>query len=196
MKAAAVALAAVFATAGCSSFQHSRGDPSALAEPTFVVDVSSRGDMLDSLGPPLRVAAAGDGVAFLYEHVETRETQLGVSLDGLKLPFFKAVVARGSAERDALIAVFDAQGVLRAVARDRWSEELGRGGAVQFLWTALPIADASAFDVSPPAAGWPKELLAELPVGLNRPHSPDSGEAGIEQLATTRRVGQHTLELR
>lgn len=196
MKAAAVTLAAAVATAGCSSFQHSRGEPSALAEPTFLVDVSTRGEVLDALGPPLRVAAAGDGVVFLYEHVETRETQLGLSLDALKLPFFKAVATRGSAERAALIAVFDAEGILRALARDRWNEDLGRGGAVQFLWAALPIADTSAFEIPLPAAGWPKQLLAELSVGLNRPHNPDSGEAGIEQLATTRQVGQHTLELR
>ncbi len=192
----ALALLVAVALAGCSSFRHIRGEPLSLDEPTFIVGASTRGDVLDALGPPLRVAAAGDGVAFLHEYVETRETQIGLSLEAVKLGFLKAVIARGAADRAALVTVFDAAGLLRAVAHDRWDEDLGRGGAVQFLWVALPIADTSALAARPPAAGWPRQLLAELPVGLNRQHDPDGGEAGIEQLATAWRVGQHTLELR
>jgi hypothetical protein len=195
LRRAALGLVAL-ALGGCSSFEVRRGEALPSEQLDFEIGVAERGAVLDALGPPLRVAALGDGVAFLYEEVVTRETQIGVSLDALNLGFLKAVVARGEADRKAVLAVFDADGVLRALAQDAWREDLGAGGALQLLWVAVPLSDAAELEVDPPAVHWPAHLLAEVPVALNRVQSLDGGAAGLEQVATPREVGQHALELR
>ena len=84
---------------------------------------TTRAEALALLGPPKRLSAYRDGVAFLYEYVEKDEGQLGLGLDLLKLPWIKLSFGQGAADRQVLLLAFDR---LRA----RLVQQLGWGQGV------------------------------------------------------------------
>jgi hypothetical protein len=181
---------------GCSVFEREYGADVPDEAPPFQVGVTSRSEVLEVLGPPIRVAATPGGSAFLYEHVVSDEKQFGVSLSAIDLDIFKALVARGVADREVLILTFDGADLLDGQAYDRWTERLGTGGSVQFIFAAVPIIDTSRLSEDPPAEIWPTAMLRSLGETLNDPHGLERGDTGLEQLTTPTAVGQHALELR
>ena len=85
---------------------------------------------------------------------------------------------------------------MSAQAHNVWTEELGSGSAVQLIVSAVPLIDTSRLEEAPPAMTWPQQLLEDLPVTLNAAQSLETGQGGLEQLATPEAVGQHALEMR
>lgn len=180
---------------GCSQIREDVGQPLVVNE-AVLASVSSFHEALDRFGPPHGVARSRSAMVFLYEEIDLAETQLGVSLSTGDLALFKAVAARGTAERRLLVITFDALGRTRSARFDTYLQPAGRGAALQFLFAVAGIVDDDDLSLSPAAHDWGMQLLeADLPVALNRAQSMHTGRGGLEQRGTPTSVGQRTLEL-
>jgi hypothetical protein len=165
------------------------------------------GDVINTLGPPSKISALPNAVAFLYEQVITIENQLGVSTSSVEdlflgaasteaLKLFKLSFAKGRLNRQALILVFDLDGRLRVKAFGTWSEKLGRGFGLNIIFQAVPLIKTGYLRAEPDQHGWGAGLLDPLPVTLNVRQSLATGQSGVQLRGTSTAVGQHTLELR
>jgi hypothetical protein len=141
-------------------------------------------DVLKELGCPLKVARNGDGVAFLYEYVYLKEGQIG-------LTFGKA-----SADREALVMVFDRDGILRTERFTAWDQKLGTGFSAQLIVDVGSVVDTTAVRSGIDPNDWGAMMLRPLPQTLNASQSIDDGRYGLEQRGTPEKVGQRTLEMR
>lgn len=182
---------------GCTMIRTESGQPievTALPEPGESVHYR---DVLARLGPPNRMSASESELLFLYEHISSRERQLGLSLDIEWLNLFKFNYGRGETDREAAVMVFDPDGDLRACHYATWADDLGGGIAVQFIVSILSVVDTSELEADPFQHHWAARLLEpNLAVGLNDPHSLETGRAGLEQRGTPDHAGQHALESR
>ncbi len=152
-------------------------------------------DVLSALGPPHRVARAGEGYAFLYHHFDIEEDQIGLGNQVPVLEWFKLSLA--SAEADALVTLltFDASDQLTAIGHVKDLEELGQGGSMMLNIMFTSIIDAERILDDPWLINhWGMSLAKPLPAALNTPNSPDDGAAGIELRGTPRGIGQRSLE--
>jgi len=164
---------------------------------SFEVGRARRAEVLEELGPPVRVAAHGDGCALLYEHVRLDEGQFGLSFESLGralgmpwLSWIKLSLGNSDARHDVGLLVFDRQGVLVGRAVGEWQEVFGKGASVQVLVTVDQVVDAGTIREAPLALGWGRQLLLPLPVGLNLAHRAD-----LEARGTGSKAGQRSLEL-
>lgn len=152
-------------------------------------------DVLARLGPPHRVAAVGEGYAFLYFFFDIDEDQIGVSSQLPVLRLFKLSLA--SAEADQLVAVlqFDAAGQLLAAGRWKDVEGLGSGGSIGLAILYTSIIDSDRLTEDAWAVNqWGASLLKPMPRGLNHFNTADSGDNGLELRGSPNRIGQRTLE--
>lgn len=72
------------------------------AKAMLLVGETNYSQTLNQLGPPAKVSALGNGLAFLYEHTRAAENQLGINLEIQPVPWlrwFKLTTARGKAKR-------------------------------------------------------------------------------------------------
>ena len=184
---------------GCTIIKENIDAPIDHAKAELLVGETKYSQALNQLGPPAKVSALGNGLAFLYEHAVTAENQLGINLEIQPVPWlrwFKLTTARGNAQRQALLLVFDEQGILQIQRFHEWDENLGGGSSVQFFIAVASLVDTSQFvDVIGPHQ-WGRSLLRPLPQTLNMRQSLDMGTGGIELQATPTKAGQHTLEMR
>jgi len=146
-------------------------------------------------------------LAFLYEQVVTVENQLAVSTSSVEylllgaasieaLRLFKLSLAKGKLNRQALVLVFDLDGLLRAKTFGTWRANLGRGFGFNVIFQAVPLVKTAYLRNAPDQHGWGKSLLEPLPITLNAGQSLATGRSGLELRGTSTAVGQHTLELR
>jgi hypothetical protein len=152
-------------------------------------------DVMAAMGPPHRVAAAGSGYVFLYQHYDIEEDQIGLSSEVQFLKWFKLSLA--SAEADELVTVmtFDQQDQLVTISHWKDLEELGQAGSMMLAIQFSSIIDSGRMTSDPwPVSDWGQSLLKPLPASLNEFSSPDSGAAGLELRGTPANVGQRTLE--
>ena len=161
----------------------------------FTLGETHISDVLDKIGPPSKLSRYNDGLVFLYESIVINERQLGLSSDYNVLRLLKFSYARGSADREVLLLVFDAEGYLSLKDYSEFGENLGSGQAIDFLFSIQSLVDSSRLEEEPPSLSWGSSLLSPLPVVLNYPSSLGSGESGIEQLGAPNNVGQHSLDL-
>jgi len=159
--------------------------------------------VLAAYGPPSSVSALNGGVAFLYEHLAIRENQFGFSLDSERLgvdykllDWTKFAYGKAYADREALLLIFDADGVLTTERFVSWRDDLGTGFAVQMLVEVAEIVDTSSVKEHWNANDWGGALLRSPPEVLNSGQSLDLGQAGLELRGAPDGVGQHTLEMR
>ena len=183
------ALAVVLTATGCADLRFRRGPFLELSEP-FEPGATRTRDALERFGPPDKLSRAGTGFVFLYERFDARELQIGVTL----AEWFKLVVGRGTARRQALMLEFDADGRLVAHQLDDRKGRIGSGGSLQLLVTVAPLVDVSDLTARAPQHRWGAGLLRPLPQTLNRGQDLDAGRHGLERRATPRRAGQRTLE--
>ena len=161
-----------------------------LSQDAYTVD-----DVLAALGPPHRVARAGQGYAFLYNHFDIEEDQIGIGSDTPVLSWFKLSLA--SADADALVTLFQFDANGQAIATGHWKdlEELGQGGSMMLAIMFTSIIDTGRMTSDPWAINhWGMSLTKPLPAAMNSVHAPDDGEAAIELRGTPDEVGQRTLE--
>jgi hypothetical protein len=184
---------------GCSVLKKEIGVPVDPAEIGLLEGETHYRTVLAQMGPPGKVSALSEGLSFLYEYARTDEKQIGFGFSELGLPvlrWFKFSAARGRADHQALLLIFDDQGILRSQEFDEYHENLGAGGSLQFFLTVAPLIDSSFLEDEIGPNQWGTALLRPLPQTLNSRQSLDTGHCGLEQDGTPPSVGQHTLEMR
>jgi len=182
-------------TEGCTALRTRIGTPIDPARiPASDASTHYR-DILKTLGPPQRMSTCGENLLFLYEYTFLREDQLGFGFDFDWVRLFKLTFGKAHARRQAALLIFDEAGFLRAGGFREWTEDLGDGTSVQLIVSLIHVVDTEEFEVDAYQHRWGATLLEPLlPTGLNRQNSMESGQSGLEQLATPLRAGQHTLE--
>ena len=184
---------------GCTIIGKHYDTPLDDTEIELLVGKVTYANTLDQLGPPAKVSALGDGLVFLYEHAIIAEKQLGISLEIKEAPWlgwFKYTSAWANSKRQALLLVFDGQGILRNQRLFSWDENLGGGSGVQLFIAVSNLVDTSPYEDGIGPHQWGISLLRPLPQTLNIHQSLDTGTGGLELQATPAKVGQHTLEMR
>jgi hypothetical protein len=180
---------------GCSTIREDVGQPLVVDERSLA-DAEDYHSVLATFGPPHRVSIGEAGMVFLYEEIDVFETQLGINLSGGRTTLFKAVAARGNAERRVLSVFFDQGGQTRAIHYEEREEAAARGAALQFIFAVASVVEDDDLSAPPQVHDWGVGLLeADLPVALNRAQNLDLGNRGLQQQATPDAVGQRTLEL-
>lgn len=152
-------------------------------------------DVVHSLGPPGKLSKYNDGLVFIYEAVKIRENQIGFNFDYNILKLLKFSVAKGYADREILLLIFDKDGYLVTKEYKEFTENLGSGQSISYLFSIEALVDSSKLQEPPSSLAWGASLLKPLPEALNYPQNLGTGESGVEQLGAPNNVGQHTLEL-
>jgi len=186
--------AALFTT-GCSSFRTEWGAPLPPNARQFEEEAATVKEVIHELGPPAKMTSLPGGFAFLYEHSIVHEFQLGISINAPILKWFKFVRAYNQLDQDILLMVFDDAGVLRSLDSEEWEEQLGGGGAAQFLFSTMSLTDDSALRQPSPQHVWGRDDLQRLPVLLNSGQSLRSGQHGLQQRLAPVMAGQTSLEM-
>lgn len=180
---------------GCSSFRTEVGQPLAQPSAPLVAGETRVASVMHELGPPHAVSALPNGFVFLYEYSRVSEFQWGISLEFLRMPYFKLVKGDSHLTESAQVLTFNEQGVLTAQSSAVWREKLGGGGALQFVISALSLTDTTAFRRQPDALLWGRGLLQQPPETLNAAQDLRSGSNGVQQRIAPVFVGQETLEM-
>jgi hypothetical protein len=188
-----LALVATVAASGCTVIGRRYGAPVGEA-PGLAEGQATAADAVRMLGPPARMSALPGGMVMAYEYIDATERQFGINLELIKLNWFKFAFGRGVAERQALLLLFDDDGVLRARDYQSWSEPLGRGLGFQLFFVAMPTVDTRHLWEAPEQFTWGRRSLDPLMATLNAGQSVTSGMHGIEMRGTPDSVGQRTLE--
>ena len=145
--------------AGCTTLGKRIGAPIAPDGAPFLVEGIEARQVIVALGPPTRMSALPDGMVMIYEYLDATERQIGINLDFVALDFLKIAVGRGTARRETLVITFDATGTMTARSLRRWNEDIGRGGAVQLFFVAMPTVDTSALRMPAQQHAWGRLLL-------------------------------------
>ncbi len=152
-------------------------------------------NIVATLGPPSKLSKYGGGLVFLYESVDINERQIGLNFNYNILKLLKFSVARGTADRELLVLIFNPDGYLAAKSYKSFKENLGSGQAISYLFNIEQLVDSSKLEERPSALSWASNLLKPIPENLNNAQNLGTGQSGLEQLGVTNRVGQHTLEM-
>lgn len=182
------------AGSGCTILGRRYGEPIAEADLLFRQGATTVAEVVRELGPPVRMSALPGGFVMLYEFIDAQERQLGINLEFIGIDWFKIATGRGLADRQVLVLVFDDIGVLRAEDYRSWTEPVGKGLSLQFLFVALPTVDTRHLWGTSEQHFWGQGYLEPLPVTLNAGQSIVAGSHGLEMRGTPRSAGQRTLE--
>jgi hypothetical protein len=150
---------------------------------------------MHQLGPPIQVSALPDGFAFLYDHWEIGEYQLGISVNYSFLRYLKYVKAWNYLKQDLLLMTFDNQGRLRGIGAEHRKDDLGGGSALQLIVSVASLTDASAFQTPADAHSWGAARLKRLPSALNSMQNLASGANGLQLRTASAYVGQHAMDM-
>lgn len=154
------------------------------------------GDVMAKFGPPLRMSAEPSGYSMAWEYWEIDEIKVGIGsfitgVDLVNIDWGKAV-ARG----DFMLLSFSHDHRLLSAAFEEWDRDAGGGRGVQPIFSPVSVVNVGDLLEELSQHRWGGQSLRRTPVTLNQQNRLDSGQAGIEQRGGTRRVGQHSLELR
>jgi len=167
-----------------------------LDENTFELSKTHFSDVINLIGPPSKLSKYNEGLIFLYESIRISERQLGLNAKYDFFRWFKFSYAKGAADRQALLLIFNKDGHLISQNYKEFKENLGSGQAISFLYSIDSLVDSSTLEEEPSLLSWGSSLLKPLPEVLNYSQNLGTGESGIEQLGAPNSVGQHTLELK
>jgi len=160
---------AVLVMAGCTQINENIGTPLNFSKTTLSEGSSHYREALKQLGPPAIVSSHANGVIFLYEYAQTRERQLGTSIDYEPIPWlkwFKFSYGRGSADRQVILLMFDDRGILHTKQFQTWSEDLGGGFGVELFFSVRKQVDTSGLYRSIGINQWGVALLRSLAQAL------------------------------
>jgi len=151
-------------------------------------------DVLDRLGPPQRLSAAGDGYVLAWEFWQIREDTIGLSLGALGVDLFSADWGAAHMHGEFLLVTFNRRHQVTGSAFARWSNHAGGGKAVQPLLGFVSLVDVDDMLDPMPQHRWGGALLAPLPEAINYRSRPDTGQSGIQRRGTPTGTGQQSLE--
>ena len=182
---------------GCAYLEHDIGATLDTDAVSRLAVGSSYADVLDELGPPTKMSALSDGMAFLYEHVTLVERQYGLILPGEIGQWIKAVHASADADVEVMVFVFDKDGKLLSADDERWGSDAGAGMSMTLIFSAGSFTDTQQYESSAARSlDWGRALTKPLPVTLNARQSLETGQNGIQLTTNSEGIGQHTLELK
>ena len=190
-----LAIFLLFITSSCTVISKDINKQTSLADKSFELEKTNVGDAINQMGPPSKLSKFNNGLVFIYESVDIDEYQIGLSAKYDFFRWFKFSFAKGKADREILLLIFDEKGYLVAKTYNNFEENLGSGQSISFLYAIESLVDSSKLEETPGSLGWGSSLLKPLPVALNYPHNLGTGESGVEQLGAPDSVGQHSLEL-
>ena len=165
-------------------------------EQIYQKGITHSDEVLDELGPPLKMTALSHGYAFMYESLDTLELQLGFSLPIPILTWFKFVFGQADYDHQVLVYQFNDEHRLVTYSGKNTHFELGSSTAIQPILTVESLFDTSNVENEIVSfVEWSEFCLRPLPETLNRAQSLDMGTGGIEQRGTAPTAGQRSLEL-
>lgn len=188
--------ASLLTGSGCALTRKKLNPNLAFPKQLYQNGITHSDDVLDELGPPLKMTAMPHGYAFMYESLYTKELQLGFGLPIPVIKWFKFVVALADYDHKVLIYQFDDDHRLVCSGGNETSFDLGNSTAIQPIITYQPMFDTS--DVENEVVSfveWPAFCLMPLAQTLNRAQSLDTGTVGLEQRGTAPQAGQRSSEM-
>jgi hypothetical protein len=181
---------------GCASLEKHLGDPLPLTRFEEIDEGTHYSAVLRHFGPPGKITALPSGMAFQYEYVRIDERQFGVTLPGAIGKWLKAVFASAEATVEAMVFVFDADGVLQGADPEAFTADAGGGFSMTLIFSIGSLTDTAAYEASADhPMNWGLGLTDPLLVSLNRGQDLESGANGLQLSGTPAAAGQHTLEL-
>lgn len=129
------------ALSGCAHLEHDIGSPLAVESLSNISEGSHYAGVLDQFGPPPKISALPDGMAFLYERVKLAERQYGLIPPGEIGKWIKAVYASADVDVEVMLLVFDEQGKLRSTDAQTWSADAGAGKSMILIFSAGSFAN-------------------------------------------------------
>ncbi|MFT4632041.1 MAG: hypothetical protein ACI8PP_002808 [Candidatus Pseudothioglobus sp.] len=153
----------------------------------------SMADVMERLGPPLRLSATPNGYIMAWEYWHVSQISVGFSPAGAD--FLSLDWGSATAKGDFLLMSFDKKRRLLTSHLKEWKFNAGGGQGIQAFASAVDVVDIDDLLERLPIHEWGFNSLDELPTALNRDSRMDSGQRGLEQRGTSRRVGQHSLEM-
>jgi hypothetical protein len=195
--ASGLVLAAIlFGSNGCALSRKKLNQNLSYPKQDYAPGVTHSDEVLDELGPPLKISALPHGYVFMYESLDTQELQLGFSLPIPVINWFKFVLAQADLDHKVLIYQFNDDHRLVAPGGEDTHFDLGNSMAVQPIITVESMFDTSNVENEIVSfVEWPAFCLLPLPQTLNRAQSVDTGMAGLEQRGTAPVVGQRSSEM-
>jgi len=177
----------------CSQWHYDLGTPLAVRElPRQDMPLH---DVLERLGPPLRMTATDTGYVLAWEHWHIRENTLGVSLGVLGADFMSADWGEMRAKGEFLLVTFNREHRVTGAARSDWDSDGGGGRAIQPFLGFVSVVDADDLLHPLPQHRWGGSFLQRLPSNLNQNSDPDAGQRGLEQRGTPTAIGQRSLQM-
>jgi hypothetical protein len=177
----------------CSQWRYDLGTP------LVAIDLPQQNmplaQVLDLLGPPLRMSATDSGFVLAWEHWHIREDSIGVSLGALGADFLSADWGEMRVQGEFLLLTFDKENLLSSATRSHWDNYGGGGKAIQPFFGFVSVVDAGDLIGPLPQHHWGKSLLQQLPSSLNMGSNSSSGQSGLQQRGTPTSIGQQSLEM-
>lgn len=188
-------LATLCLLAACTQWHYDLGAPLARTDFDETVEASSLAAVLDELGPPQRLSAAGNGFVLAWEHWRINEDTLGIRLGALGADIMSIDWGKARVRGEFLILTFDREHLLTASTYSSWDSKFGGGQAIQPFFSFVSLVDVDDLVEKMPQHRWGASTLQPMPRALNRGSNTDTGQNGIEQRGTPTTIGQHSLEM-
>ena len=151
--------------------------------------------VMDKLGPPIRMSAEANGWVMAWEYWQIDELKVGFGLGFAGIDFLNADWGRANARGDFLLLSFGRDHRLLTSSFEEWDRNAGGGQGVQPLVSAVDVVEVDDLLEELTQHRWGAQSLRRTSVTLNQQNRMDSGQGGLEQRGSTRAVGQHSLEL-
>ena len=179
---------------GCSQWRYDMGVP--IPSDNLPAQKTPLSEVLQLLGPPLRMSASDTGFIMAWEHWDIRENSIGITLGALGADFFSADWGEMRVKGEFLLMTFDHQHLLTSATHSDWDNDGGGGQAIQPFFSFISVVDVEDLIGPMPQHDWGSLLLqADLPSALNSGSNSDTGQEGLQQRATPKAVGQQSLEM-
>lgn len=179
---------------GCSQWRYTLGQPLSPQQTPSVATTPVLTDVLQQLGPPMRISATSEGFAMAWEHWRISEDAVGLSLGTMGADILSVDWGKARTRGKFILAMFDHEHQLTFAAFSNWDSAAGGGTALQPL-IGVSLVDVKDLLQAMPQHQWGALSLDRLPRTLNAQSRPDTGQAGIQQRGTPSGVGQRTLEM-
>ncbi len=189
-----IALLTVAVLSGCTQWRYDMGDPLSPSQTPEPGQAPTLSEVLEQLGPPMRISATADGYVLAWEHWRVKEDTIGLSLGPLGADFLSIDLGNARMEGEFILATFNSEHELTGAAFSDWDSEAGRGQALQPFF-GVSVVDVDDLVSRMPQHSWGAASLDRLPEALNAHNRPDTGQAGIQQRGTPTGIGQQTLEM-
>lgn len=193
-RAALCALLCCAVLSACTQWYHDLGE--SLADKELPPEGTPLAQVLEKLGPPVRMSASDLGYLLAWEYWHIKEDSLGVSLGALGADFLSADWGDMRIKGDFLLVTLDKNHRVTSATRSQWDNYGGGGQAIQPFFGFVSVVDSDDLTEPMPQHRWGGTLLQRrLPVALNSGSSPDTGQQGLQQRGTPRSMGQQSLEM-